>query len=162
MRSIWLPRWCGGIEYRRFRRYLFDLWVRKIPRGGKWQPTPVFLPGKFHGQRSLAGYSPWDYKDSTQLSDFHFVLLYSVWIFFSFPKFSLEHQDLTWASWQPLAEWSCKVGPSLSHPNWNKDTGLRAQRWKHLLICRGRRRQVGHDVSSWACVHARGLLITVV
>ena len=29
-----------------------------------WQPTPVFLPGEFHGQRSLAGYSPWDHKES--------------------------------------------------------------------------------------------------
>ena len=27
-----------------------------------WQPTPVFLPGEFHGQRSLAGYSPWGHK----------------------------------------------------------------------------------------------------
>ena len=31
----------------------------------KWQPTPVFLPGKFHGQRSLVGYSPWDGKESS-------------------------------------------------------------------------------------------------
>ena len=30
----------------------------------KWQPTPVFLPGKFHGQRSLVGCSPWDLKES--------------------------------------------------------------------------------------------------
>ena len=30
----------------------------------KWQPTPVFLPGKFHEQRSLAGYSPWGRKES--------------------------------------------------------------------------------------------------
>ena len=30
-------------------------------RRRKWQPTPVFLPGKVHGQRSLAGCSPWDY-----------------------------------------------------------------------------------------------------
>ena len=29
----------------------------------KWQPTPVFLPGKSHGQRSLAGYSPWGHKE---------------------------------------------------------------------------------------------------
>ena len=36
----------------------FDLWVGKMPWRGKWQPTPVFLPGKSHGQRSLAGYSP--------------------------------------------------------------------------------------------------------
>ena len=33
-------------------------WVRKIPRRWKWQPTPVLLPGKFHGQWGLAGYSP--------------------------------------------------------------------------------------------------------
>ena len=42
---------------------LFDLWVRKIGKR-KWQPTPVFLPGKSHGQRSLAGYSPWCHKKS--------------------------------------------------------------------------------------------------
>ena len=34
------------------------------PRGRKWQPTPVFLPGKSHGQRSVAGYSPWSHKES--------------------------------------------------------------------------------------------------
>ena len=37
--------------------------VEKIPWRRAWQPTPVFLPGKFHGQRSLAGYSPWDCKE---------------------------------------------------------------------------------------------------
>ena len=35
-----------------------DPWRRK------WQPTPVFLPGESHGQRSLAGYSPWHRKES--------------------------------------------------------------------------------------------------
>ena len=39
-------------------------WVKKTPWGRKWQPIPVFLPGKSHGQRSLAGYSPWDHKES--------------------------------------------------------------------------------------------------
>ena len=38
----------------------------------KWQPTPVFLPGEAHGQRSLAGYSPWGLKSQTRLSDFQF------------------------------------------------------------------------------------------
>ena len=33
--------------------------VGKIPWRREWQPTPVFLPGESHGQRSLAGYSPW-------------------------------------------------------------------------------------------------------
>ena len=46
------------IQERRCKRCSSDLWVRKIPRSRKWQPTPVFLPGKFHGQRSLVGYSP--------------------------------------------------------------------------------------------------------
>ena len=32
--------------------------------GRKWQPTPVFLPGKFHGQRSMVGCSPWGHKES--------------------------------------------------------------------------------------------------
>ena len=37
----------------------FDPWVGKIPWRRAWQPTPVFLPEESHGQRSLAGYSPW-------------------------------------------------------------------------------------------------------
>ena len=42
----------------------FNPWVRKIPWRRKWQPTPVFLPGKSHGWRSLVGYSPWGRKES--------------------------------------------------------------------------------------------------
>ena len=40
------------------RRHGFDPWVGRIPWRRKWQATPVFLPGKFHGQRKLVGYSP--------------------------------------------------------------------------------------------------------
>ena len=40
------------------RRWGFDPWVGKIPLRRAWQPTPVFLPGESHGQRSLVGYSP--------------------------------------------------------------------------------------------------------
>ena len=39
------------------RRLVFDPWVGKISWRRKWHPTPVFLPGKFHEQRSLAGYT---------------------------------------------------------------------------------------------------------
>ena len=39
-----------------------ETWLGKIPWRRKWQPAPVFLPGKSHGQRSLAGYSPWGLK----------------------------------------------------------------------------------------------------
>ena len=40
------------------------LWKPEHQRRRKWQPTPVFLPGESHGQRSLAGYSPWGHKES--------------------------------------------------------------------------------------------------
>ena len=41
----------------------------------KWQPTPVLLPGKFHGWRSLAGYSPWGHKESDMTGRLHFLSL---------------------------------------------------------------------------------------
>ena len=47
---------------RRCKRFWFDPWVGKIPWRRKWQPTPVFLPGKSHGQRNMAGYRPWGPK----------------------------------------------------------------------------------------------------
>ena len=40
----------------------FDPWIRKTPWIRKWQPTLVLLPGKCHGWRSLAGYSPWGHR----------------------------------------------------------------------------------------------------
>ena len=45
-------------------RNSFDPWVGKSPWRREWQPTPVFLPGEFHGQRSLVGYSPQGCKES--------------------------------------------------------------------------------------------------
>ena len=54
-----LPWWlCGKESICPCRRHRFDPWVRKIPWRRKWQPNPVFLPGKSHGQRSPAEYSP--------------------------------------------------------------------------------------------------------
>ena len=41
---------------------MFDPWVGKIPWRGAWLPTSVFLPGEFHRQRNLAGYSLWSFK----------------------------------------------------------------------------------------------------
>ena len=61
--SLGLPRWVSGKESAcQCRRCGFDPWVGRIPWRRKWQPTPVFLPGKSHGQKSLAGYSPWGCK----------------------------------------------------------------------------------------------------
>ena len=41
----------------------FDLWAGKIPWRREWLPTPVFLPGEFHGQGTLVGYSSWGHKE---------------------------------------------------------------------------------------------------
>ena len=50
-------------QYGKGKRCEFHPWVRKISWSRKWQPTPIFLPGKFYGRRSLAGYSPWGFKE---------------------------------------------------------------------------------------------------
>ena len=72
----WLSAKESTCQCRRQRRFVFNLWVRKIPWKRKWQLTPVFLPGKFHGQRSLVGYSPFCCKelDTTERLHFHFSL----------------------------------------------------------------------------------------
>ena len=61
-------RWHKGEEsicqYRGCKRREFDPWIGKILWRRKWQPSPVFLPGKFHGQRSLVGSSPRGCKES--------------------------------------------------------------------------------------------------
>ena len=52
-----------GDHHPQCRKHRFNLWVRKIPWRRAWQPTPVFLPRKSHGQRSLASYSPRGIKE---------------------------------------------------------------------------------------------------
>ena len=47
----------------RQRRHGFNPWIVKVTWRRKWQPTPIFLPGKSCGQRNLAGYSPQDCKE---------------------------------------------------------------------------------------------------
>ena len=66
--SGWLLRCHNGKEptsqWRRLKRHSFSPWVGKIPWRMKLQPTPVFLPGKFNGQKSLVGCNPWGHKKS--------------------------------------------------------------------------------------------------
>ena len=63
-----LPRWRSSKEFacqcRRHRRCGFSPWVGNIPWNRKCQSISVFLPGQFHWQRGLAGYSPWGRKES--------------------------------------------------------------------------------------------------
>ena len=67
IKDIGLLKWLSGKEsacqWRRCKRGWFDPWVEKIPCRRKWQPTPLFLPGKSHGQRNHVGYSPWACKE---------------------------------------------------------------------------------------------------
>ena len=49
-------------------------------RRRKWQPTPVLLPGKSHGRRSVAGYSPWGRKESDTTERLHFTSLHLSWL----------------------------------------------------------------------------------
>ena len=59
----WLTGKEPACQYRRHKSHRFDPWVKRIPWRRKWQPPPVFLPGKVHGQRSLVDYSPWGHKE---------------------------------------------------------------------------------------------------
>ena len=53
----------------------FNPWIGKILWRRKWQPTPVLLPGKSHGQRNLVGYSPWGHKELDTTERLHFSFL---------------------------------------------------------------------------------------
>ena len=57
----------SACQCRRYKRCRFNPWVGKTSSCRKWQPAPVFSLGKFHGQRSLAGYSPWCQKTDTNI-----------------------------------------------------------------------------------------------
>ena len=89
---------------------LKDLWRRK------WQPTPVLLPGKSHGRRSLVGCSPWDCKESDTTERLHFLsFFHSVKTLFPPPRSItpahtrvhtptpiLTHLHTQWAALKPL------------------------------------------------------------
>ena len=62
-----------------------ETWVGKIPWRREWHPTPVFLPGEFHEQRSLVGYSPWGLResDTTERPTLTFIVLVVLGIYFN-------------------------------------------------------------------------------
>ena len=82
-----------------------ETWVGKIPWRRKWQPTPVFLPGESHGQRSLEGYSPQGHKESDTTEWLHFTSL-------PFPS--------SWNSFRATkVKWVfCYSSQAPSHHNW--------------------------------------------
>ena len=66
-----------------------DPWVDKIPWRKEWQLTPVFLPGEFHGQRNLVGYSPWNCKELDMTER----LTLSLFFRHSKAKFKINHES---------------------------------------------------------------------
>ena len=108
-----LPRWCSDKESacqcRRWKRCGFDPWVRKIPWSRKCQPAPVFLPGKFHGQRSLTGCSAWGHKelDMTWAHAVHTILMMLSFFPFTFCPFVYMYLFLKNVFSGPLPLSSC-------------------------------------------------------
>ena len=119
---IGLHRWPSGKESAfQCRRRKFHPWVRKIPWSRKWQPTLVFLPGKFREQRSLVGYSSLSRKelDMTEqlnthtqvfsifyiyhLTDYCLEYLFSLWVQLYFLK--LKKKFLLQSSWFTMLCW---------------------------------------------------------
>ena len=120
----------SACQYRRHKRCGFDPWVGKIPWKRKWQSTPIFLPRKFHGQRSLAGYSPVSVMPSNHLILCH-PLLFLPSIFPSirvFPNESALH-----IKWQKYWSFSFSISPS------NEYWGLISYKidWIDLLAVQG-------------------------
>ena len=60
----------SACQWKGHKRAQFDPWVGKIPWRRKWQPSPLFLLGESHGQRSMEGYSPWCCRIGCFWSDF--------------------------------------------------------------------------------------------
>ena len=72
---LWFRQWRICLQCRRPR---FNHWVSKSPWRREWQPTPVFLPGELHGQRSLEDYSPWGHKESDTTEQDNLSLVYKL------------------------------------------------------------------------------------
>ena len=90
------------------RRPGFDPWVGKVPCRRKWPPTPVFLPGESHGQRSLVGCRPWGHRVGHNGATEACLLCHGV----SFLR-RLEPELLEFSS-SPFGKWRCR--PSATHP----------------------------------------------
>ena len=94
---LWLSWWRICLQY---GRPGFDPWVGKIPWRRKWQPAPGFLPGESHGQGSLVGTVHGVTKSRTRLSDFTYLLGFSV---------SSDYKES-----------ACNAGDTASIPGWGK------------------------------------------
>ena len=108
----WTESFTGGAvvskelacQCRRHKKCGFSPWAKKTPWSRKWPPTLIFLPGKFHGQKSLVGYSPWGRKklDMTEHLCTHLELSQAQW---SAKASSIASGD-QWHSYNVIGEWT--------------------------------------------------------
>ena len=112
-------------QSRRHNRHRFNPWVGKIPWRRKWQPTPVFLPGKSHGQRSLVAYNPWGHKESYTTECTHtYTHPWTPQKTFFFFSFQQRGSQKRW-----LDKWEAKrrermCDPTMLHTAWKDDLSL--------------------------------------
>ena len=93
----------------------FDPWVRQIPWRREWLPTPVFLPGGFHGQRSLVGNSPWDHKKSDTTEQLTVTLFFFICMMASL---NAPHSCVLSCGWLLATPWmiACQASLSMKFP----------------------------------------------
>ena len=103
----------SACQFRRSKRHGFNPWVGKIPCKRKWQPTPVCLPEESHGQRSLAGYSPWVAKSWIWPSTHAHIISWFYIYEFAYNLFITSKLILMLPSQSP--EHTGRAGKTLSH-----------------------------------------------
>ena len=97
---IWLPRWFSGKKSScQCRKHGCDPRVGKIPWRRKWQPIPVFLPRKFHRQRSLVSYSPWGGKELDAIAHTRTIIYSRMVLSFLFSRGCLSLLRSTALNW---------------------------------------------------------------
>ena len=134
------------------RRCGFGIWVGKISWSRKWWPTPVFLPGKFHGQRSLAGYSPWGHKKSDMTERLTPSLSgLNHW------SFEPENEFIRIGLWEDHSEWT----PLLYQKNEQCSFSPRKGRERiSLLIPTSIRSGLRQLISYWVCTPSSPFMVS--
>jgi len=131
----WVVFHCIYVPHLLFKMFIYLLGCMGLSRRRQWQPTPVLLPGKSHGWRSLVGCSPWVARNRTRLSDFTFT--------FHFP--AVEKEMATHSSvlaWRIPGTGEPGGLPSMGSPRVGHD-------WSDLAAA----------AAAWVLVVARGVFV---
>ena len=130
---------CGSCQSRRCR---FNPWVGKILWRRKWQPTPVFLPGKFHGQKRAivhGGAKSWTWPSThTQWNVNMFIYekiylwsLVSMSLYLLFCFLADSTMPLTWPAFTVAADWLSYIASKIGMPQNYSETPLQKETdWK--------------------------------